>query len=92
MRVTIEYFGPAREAAGTACEEIDCEPPCSAQDLATRIARDRGGRLAALVLRDDRLSAVMLLAVNDRQVAAEPVPLQDGDVISIIPPVSGGAR
>ena len=92
MRVTIEYFGPAREATGTAREEIDCTPPCSAQDLVTRIAHDRGGRLAGLLLRDGRLSPALLLAVNDRQVAGEPVPLQDGDVVSIIPPVSGGER
>jgi molybdopterin converting factor small subunit len=92
MRVTIEYFGPAREATGTAREEIDCAPPCSAQDLVTRIARDRGGRLAGLLLRGDLLSPSLLLAVNDGQVAGQPVLLRDGDIVSIIPPVSGGAR
>jgi molybdopterin converting factor small subunit len=92
MRVTIEYFGPAREATGIAREEVNCTPPCSAQDLVTRIARDRGGRLASLLLRGDGLSPALLLSVNDQQVAGEPVPLQDGDVVSIIPPVSGGAR
>jgi molybdopterin converting factor small subunit len=91
MRVTIEYFGPAREATGIAREEVNCTPPCSAQDLVTRIARDRGGRLAGLLLRDDRLSPALLLAVNDGQATGEPVPLRDGDVVSIIPPVSGGA-
>ena len=91
MHVTVEYFGPAREAIGTAREEVDCTPPLSAQDLVTRIARSRGGRLASLLLHDDRLSPALLLAVNDGQVAGDPVPLKDGDVVSIIPPVSGGA-
>jgi len=91
MRVTIEYFGPAREATGAAREEVECTPPCSAQELVTRIARDRGGRLAALLLREDRLSPALLLAVNDGQVTGEPVPLKDGDIVSIIPAVSGGA-
>jgi len=91
MRVTVEYFGPAREATGAGREEVDCTPPCSAQDLVTRIARDRGGRLAGLLLRDGRLSPALLLAINDGQVAGETVPLKEGDVVSIIPPVSGGA-
>jgi MoaD family protein len=90
MRVTVEYFGPARDAAGVPREEVDCEPPCTAQDLVARIARARGGRLAGLVLRDDRLSPVVLLAVNDHQVEGGPVSLNDGDVVAIIPPVSGG--
>jgi len=91
MRVTVEYFGPAREATGVATEEVDCTPPCSTEDLVTRIARDRGGRLASLLLRDDRLSPALLLSVNDQQVAGASTLLNDGDLIAIIPPVSGGA-
>jgi len=91
MRVVVEYFGPARDAAGVAREEVDVEPPCSAQEFVARIARSRGGRLAALLLRDDHLSPVLLLAVNDKQVEVEPVSLREGDVVAIIPPVSGGA-
>jgi molybdopterin converting factor small subunit len=90
MRVTVEYFGPARDAAGVAREDVDCEPPCTAHELVVRIARARGGRLASLLLRDDRLSSVVLLAVNDQQVESEPVSLNDADVVAIIPPVSGG--
>ena len=92
MRVTVEYFGPARDAAGVVREQVDCDPPCTAQELVTRSARDRSGRLASLLLRDDRLSPVLLLAVNDQQVESEPAPLHDGDILAIIPPVSGGAR
>jgi len=90
MRVTVEYFGPARDAAGVAREEVGCDSPCVAQDLVARIARARGGRLASVLLRDDRLSPVVLLAVNDHQVEGEPVSLNEGDVVAIIPPVSGG--
>jgi len=91
MRVTVEYFGPARDAAGVARELVDCNPPCTAQELVVRLARARGGRLASLVLRDDWLSPVVLVAVNDQQVEREPVALRDGDVVALIPPVSGGA-
>lgn len=90
MRVTVEYFGPARDAAGTAREAIELPSPCPAAELVTRIANERGGRLASLLLANGQLSRSVMLAVNDQQ--AESTPLEDGDVISIIPPVSGGAE
>ena len=77
--------------AGMRCVvSIDCDVPTTAQDLVARLARDRGGRLAKLLLQDDRLASSVLVAVNDRQ-AAGPVPLKDGDEVTVIPPVSGGA-
>ena len=89
MRVTVEFFGPAREAAGTSRMEIDFQPPCSAQEIVVRVAHNHGGRLASLLLHDDRLSNSIIVAVNDRQ-ATDPVQLCDGDVVTVIPPVSGG--
>lgn len=89
MRVTVEYFGPARDAAGVDREVIEVDTSVTAAQLVERIAGERSGRLASLLLVRGKLSRSLLLAVNDRQVA-EPVGLVDGDVISIIPPVSGG--
>ena len=92
MRVTVEYFGPAREAAGVSREPIDCDSSHSAFELIARVATERGGRLAALLLHDGQLSKSIVFAVNDRQVSAgDSAPLQEGDVISVIPPVSGGS-
>jgi molybdopterin converting factor small subunit len=90
MRVTVEFFGPAREAAGVGREAIELPSPCPAADLVTRIANERGGRLASLLLSDGRLSQSVMLAVNDHQ--ADATPLKEGDVVAIIPPVSGGAE
>lgn len=90
MRVTVEYFGPAREAAGVGSETYDAA--CSVQALIRRIAQERGGRLATLLLCDGKLSRSLLLSVNDRQVSTEEhTELHDSDVVTIIPPVSGGA-
>lgn len=92
MRVTVEYFGPAREAAGVSRAPADCDAPNTAVELIVRLATARGGRLARLLLRDGKLSPAIMLAVNDEQISAsEPSLLQDGDVISVIPPVSGGS-
>ena len=91
MIATIEYFGPARDAAGSARESIEFVPPCPAVEFVERIARERGGRLASLLLIDGRLSRSVLLSVGDRQVGRDDaVLLQDGDEVLIIPPVSGG--
>lgn len=91
MRVTVEFFGPAREAAGTARLAIDCDMPSTAQELVVRLARERGGRLAHLLLTHDRLAPSVLVAVNDVQ-AVGPVALKDGDEITVLPPVAGGSR
>lgn len=91
MRVTVEYSGPAREAAGVGREVIEVDPPCTAQELVERLARTRGGRLATLLLTDGKLSRSLVLAVNDRQAGVgESTPLADGDEVLVIPPVSGG--
>lgn len=91
MIVMVEYFGPARDAAGRARESVEFVPPCPAVELVERIARERGGRLASLLLIDGRLSHSVLLSVGDRQIGRdEDVLLRDGDEVLIIPPVSGG--
>jgi molybdopterin converting factor small subunit len=92
MKVTIEYFAQAREAAGVVREVVETAAPCTAQALVVRLARERGGRLAELLLTGDgRLSASVLLAVGDRQVRADqPLELRDGDEVLVVPAVSGG--
>ena len=91
MIVMVEYFGPARDAAGVVRESVECDPPCPAVELVERIARERGGRLAALLLKDGRLSRSVLLSVGDRQIGRdEEMLLRDGDEVVVIPPVSGG--
>jgi MoaD family protein len=91
MHVTVEFFGPAREAAGTARLDIDCEESCTALDLVARLASERGGRLAHLLLTNGGLAPSVLVAVNNREITG-PTPLENGDEITVIPPVSGGAR
>ncbi len=92
MRVTVEYFGPAREAVGHAREVVEVAGG-TARDLVAELARSRGGRLARLLLVDERLSTSVLIAVGDRQATVEDsVELRDGDEVAIIPPVSGGTR
>jgi molybdopterin converting factor small subunit len=90
VRVTVEYFGPAREAAGLSREVIETAS-CTAVELVTRLAREKAGRFARLLLAGDALGPSVLVAVGDRQATPDdPIPLRDGDEVAVIPPVSGG--
>jgi molybdopterin converting factor small subunit len=61
------------------------------QALIGRLAKERGQRLASLLLGPDgNLAASVLLAVRGRQVAAAAVELRDGDEVLVMPAVSGG--
>src|SRR5271163_2066529 len=93
MKITIEYFGPAREAAGVVREIVDIEPPARARRLIAALARQRGGKLAALLLGSNgELSPSVLIAVGDRQDSGDqPIELTDGDEIVVVPPVAGGS-
>jgi molybdopterin-synthase adenylyltransferase len=93
VKITIEYFGPAREAAGVVRELVDIEPPAQARRLISALARQRGGKLAALLLGSDgELSPSVMVAVGDRQEAPDqPIELIDGDEVVVVPPVAGGS-
>lgn len=79
MKVKVLLFASARRQAGAS--ELSFEAPAGAR--------------AADVLSDPRLAALaphrasLRLAVNEEFVAGDHV-LQDGDVVAVLPPVSGG--
>jgi len=83
VRIRVEFWGPAREVAGTESLDIDFVRPNGItvgflrEQLASKFPRLRSGGKA------------MRLAVNEVFVA-ENQKLRDGDVVSVIPPVSGG--
>jgi molybdopterin converting factor subunit 1 len=81
-QVTVLFFAGVRDAAGTAREELVLAPDV------TRIAH-----LAALLERSyaglaGRLAGVRY-AINEEFVEMD-APLGSGDVVAVIPPVSGG--
>lgn len=92
MQIRIEYFAQARDAAGISYETIEIDGPTTATDLVSRIASQRGGRLASLLLGPDgQLAPSVMLAVGDRQSGRDDRSLlRDGDEIVVLPPISGG--
>jgi sulfur-carrier protein len=82
MRIRILYFAALKELLGSAGEEI--EMPVSRTDVARVEARlielhpELEGRLASV-----------RVAVNE-EFASPTTPVEDGDTLALIPPVSGG--
>lgn len=80
MIITVRFFGPAVDLAGTPSDSLSLE------------TADTVGRVAGLLAeRYPKLGAAVgiRLAVNHRFVALSHV-LADGDEVAVIPPVSGG--
>jgi molybdopterin synthase catalytic subunit len=76
VRVSVRLFAGLRERAGTGARELELPDGARVEDVWRRL--DLGQEPAGL-----------LYAVNQRYAAAG-VELADGDVVALIPPVSGG--
>ncbi len=82
MRVRVLYFAGLRQATGTGEEILTIRDGVSAGDLWKTLE----SRHADLVPWRARLK----IAVNE-EFASEETPLQEGDVVALLPPVSGGS-
>jgi molybdopterin converting factor small subunit len=92
MRVSVRYLAQLREAAGVAEETVDIDGPCTASELAARLAARHGEALRRMLLAaDGRLSPVILAFAGNAQVGPdERLALKDGDVITLLSPIAGG--
>jgi molybdopterin converting factor small subunit len=92
MKVTVEYRAHARQASGTAAETVELAEPCSIQELLMRLAERHGEPMRRMVLGSDGMPhPAMLLFLGDQQVRADSrQPLEDGDVLVMLPPIAGG--
>jgi len=92
MRIHVEYFAQAREAAGCPGECVTLTDGATLVDLVLALASTHGPRLAQLVLDPDGgLSRHILFTIGDCHTApGASVSLADGDRVTIVPPISGG--
>ena len=81
MRIQVLHFASAKEAAGCASESLDL-PEGSTVGDAKRLLGTRHPRL-------DSAWRTLRFAVGER-LAPESHPLEPGDVLALLPPVSGG--
>ena len=92
MKVTLHYWAQVKQAAGIACEELELNAPCSAQELGEQAAERHGDPLRSFLLGEDNTPRRnLLLIVDDVHVRwNEPFPLQGGEEVTVLPPISGG--
>ena len=82
IKITALLFGQAREMAGAASLDLEVAQPATVASAFAVLTAERP-RLAAL-------ERSLLFAVNEEYAGREQ-PLNDGDRLAILPPVSGGA-
>ena len=81
IRLKVLYFGQARDATGTASEELSFTETPSVRDLFEEL-EGRHSRLA-------KLRKTTRIAVN-AELAKDDLRLEDGDEVAFLPPVAGG--
>jgi molybdopterin synthase catalytic subunit/molybdopterin synthase sulfur carrier subunit len=80
MKITILFFGVTRDIAAIRQLPLEVQPGTNTLDVRALLAHRYSGL-------DEGLNYAM--AVNEK-LSAHAVELNDGDVVAIIPPVSGG--
>jgi molybdopterin synthase catalytic subunit len=81
VELSVQLFGPAREAAGTGRATVTVDPPATASAVIAALSSDFPD-MAALLSRSR-------VAVNHAYVEAG-ARVSAGDEIAVIPPVGGG--
>jgi len=92
MKITIQYGAQARTAAGTASESVEVEPGCGLRELIRQLAARHGQPFRELMLEHDGQPRPSNIAVVGEEMVRwnEPRPLRDGEVVTILSPISGG--
>ena len=92
MKLTLNYFGQLRQAAGVATESLDQPDSISLKQLLIDRADGFGGEFKKILLdQNSQPRPSVLVIINniaaDRQ---SPPALQDGDEITLMPAIAGG--
>lgn len=92
MKITVEYGAQARAAAGAASECVEVPPGCDLRGLARQLAERHGPAFRDLLLDQAGQPRPSNLAVLGEEMVRwdEPRPLRDGEVVTILSPISGG--
>ena len=90
MQVSVEYTAQIKRAAGRSSDSVDLDDGATVQTLIESLATSADDAFKrSLVTSDGRVQPTLLVFVRDVQVRANDA-LQDGDVITLLSPISGG--
>jgi molybdopterin converting factor small subunit len=94
MSIRVCYLAQARKVAGVSEDAVSWRPGLTLSVVLSDLATTHGPEFRAFLFRDDgRLQPTLLMTINDQPVprgSAATAFLNDGDVVTMIPPVAGG--
>ena len=97
MRITVQFAAQIRQAAGTGSTIVETADGLNVNQLVCQIADGSNDTLKNLLHSSDNLlQPALLVFVNDKliQRSRKPAPcsviLSDGDVVTLMSPMSGG--
>jgi molybdopterin synthase sulfur carrier subunit len=92
MQIRIELFSLAREVIGEPQLMVEVPEGSTVLQLISHLAEQKGEKFARLIRKPDgSFSSSIAIALNDQQISlTDPIPLSEGDEISILPAISGG--
>ena len=94
LEVEVKYYAMVREATGTRREVVEVAAKSSVGDLVDLLVERYGGDFTRYVYDEEKrvrdYLSFMLNGVNVNSIKGFDTPLNDGDVLSLLPPVGGG--
>jgi molybdopterin converting factor small subunit len=92
MKVTMNYFGQLRNAAGAESEEVELDAGATVQDAVSSRIDAHGDVFRTVLLGEDGvLRPSVMVLVNDAPAAkTPPATLNDGDRVKLLAAIAGG--
>jgi molybdopterin converting factor small subunit len=92
MKIRIDYIAQAKKITGVGSEYLSINEGTGIKELLFSVAQKHGPELTSLVLsKDGSVQRSIIISINDEQVfVVDDQKLIDGDVIAVMPPMSGG--
>lgn len=93
MIVSVQYMAQLRTLVGVSEEQFELPEASHALTLVKRIAQDRSAAASHLLAESDSVRPSLLIAINGKAIALQNVAatmLEDGDVVTLLPPIAGG--
>lgn len=92
MRVTVEYTAQLKRAAGKGREEVELDEPATVADALRQLADGHDEAFRRIVLTgESKPQAALLAFIDDDPIRLDSDRLlQEGQVLTLISPISGG--
>ena len=89
--ITLEYFAQAKITAGCDSESFDTSQVGASLEKLVALSCERHGEaMQSLLMSEGKIAPWLLVAVNGETIDVDKVELNDGDLVRLLSPISGG--